>query len=382
MSIGGGFGIGESLSRLSIRAKKNISSRISEIKFSRSMIFQFAGNDADFIANGIFDALKVFFGEEKAEYLEKAVCKCILKLKVLIEERVITDEILKEFEDPIAELVFQWMVQLNISDGLSNNSVPICRIWNRIVELAEIHFEKVMKKQNVELFADSFRELARTNFILFFLKNKDFVEIRKKLYSSLEFLVEHLHFFASSPNATCMSGNCTALSLRSFGLFRSCGYCAKHHSEYFKATFEDPQLYRFISDNRNSVFFVDFLKDFEQETKSDSYLKYYNFILASNEYMTTNGKQLRLRVALQIIKKFFLSDSSQYIGVDLDLQKEITQRIAEISESEIRLPTDLFSSIMESSYSELNAVFKNFFLTSNHYKRFVLTFTIPKSLVE
>lgn len=74
------------------RAKKFMSSKTAGTKLGRKAILKVLGSDGEVLFNAIKESAKLHFGEKKGKMLKEYMLKLIMKISVMVKDKLLTAE--------------------------------------------------------------------------------------------------------------------------------------------------------------------------------------------------------------------------------------------------------------------------------------------------
>jgi hypothetical protein len=406
-----------------VKVKKYWSTKTAGTSMGRALIVQSLGPNGEEIFNHLGSALARHYGDAKAEQIRTDLLKIALKTKILFDENYLNPQSLATADKPFRDFCFQAVKDLNseVQTPGKVDATEMIKTMQTLKTAVLAIYEPLIKAKNLQKLEGLFLHLGEEEFLRQVLNERAFAETRNVLRKGLEPMAALLEKFdeaaVSKQRQLCKSWNCPAYEIKSKGLFRGMGYCAKHHSERFGPIVSEPQLKMFLEHKFLTVQLVDFLQNKllrvlapsgSQESKSETFddvlkeirfeavpsnevavfrssfygapvenpspllLHYYYFHEAVKQFEQIGSKALRTSRVNQIEKKFLNPTSSaRFVWLPSDVRSEIFQAI-----SDSRVSKSLFDKADQFSLGVLDKIFSEFIKTV-YYERAVVSVTLP-----
>jgi hypothetical protein len=393
-----------------VKMKKFMSSKTASSSIGQSVIVQSLGDNGEEIFLLLKLALKEHFGVKRSEDIITDCLIIALKTKILLDEKILTYNHLAPAEKQARDFCFQAVKDLQIAKDfpgkvdVKNISLTIKNFRSAIVQVLE-PFIRSKNLQKVDKVLSAFAELPFLDYLLNSAKSEQSRGVFQRgldpMLAMLELFDEN---FLNERKSYCKSFNCSELEIKSKGLFKGMGYCAKHHFERFGSVYSAPKLSLFLDYKFLSIHLVDFLQnkllfvkpiesagfEIKESTPSQNVnlrasvvglnvsnpiplvLHYYYFHESLKQYEQLNSKPVRASRIKQLEKKFLNSTfSGRYVWLPDSIKTELNLCI-----SQGKFPKTLYSRAHQFTLQILESIFPDFTSTV-YYEKAVLSITLP-----
>lgn len=352
------------------RAKKFMGSRTAGTKLGRKAILNVLGEDGEILFNAIKESAKLYFGETQGKKLKEDMLKMILKINLLVNEKTLTPENTSAGQEPIHALLFQ--AQLDF-DGTEHHVDPSV-LSKRLNEVSTVWIDivkKHMQEKNIEKLQEVIIMLGDVKFLDGLFNGAQYKEHRDQISASLGRMMDM--FGIQDPNAqgNCQSSNCLNKAVRSRGLFRSAGFCARCHADQFHSMCDKPTLQDFLLDERASSMLTQFLNE-------DGQIAPFQFLRSVSDFKAITSQKIRLRAVMAIKRKYLDADAALKVDISEKALAEVLEKIDNIDEESPRIPTSIFGNVENDVRESLTKIFDTRFVKSQYFERFVASYRLSK----
>lgn len=370
------------------RFQKFVATKTANSKVGRSVILQSIGEDGEKSFNLILEALKMFYGEARAKTVQKEALAIILKVKILIDKKLLTMSQLKDSEEPIHSLLFQIQRDFDVPAEKETKTgrvspAPLSMTLYELRDLWKNTFNGLMKEKNVAKMTNSLTALGDQRFLEALLNDPKYFQTKKSLDQCFKSLLMNVQILDTKKERNCRFANCSNLAVRSKGLFRSSGFCADHHLQSFQPILSCPTLSHFVyEDEQMALYFLDFLKTMELGKDGVDPMAVYTFLISVNQWRSISSNHMRVKRAEILVQKYFQKNANS-LPVDEKTREDLIVKMREESEetnSKHRIAFQFFNPAVQQCLKVMESYFQRF-LVSQEYQRFIASCTLPREYI-
>ncbi|CEO94967.1 unnamed protein product (mitochondrion) [Plasmodiophora brassicae] len=355
------------------RAMKFVGSATAGTKLGRKAILGVLGDDGEAIFNAIKDSAKIVFGETQGKQLKQDMVKLVLKVGIMLNEKLLTPENTSEATEPLQALLVQAHRSLENPD-LGADPQFLVAAMNRAFAVANPIVSRHMKPDNVKKLQNVTKQLSDQAFVDAVLNRVDLRPQRVALADTLQRIMAHVEIAPAQAAVSCRATPCVyyALSVAADDAFRPAGLCESHHADRYDAMIDRPDLQSFLADERAAAFLMDYLTEIGEAV-------HLQCLRAIRDFRNGTSQPSRYRALVSINSKFLAENAPSPVGdaVSAASRQALAARADAIDEDNPRVPVTLFQEVESDLNARLQAVFADRFLRSTALDRFAGAFRLP-----
>lgn len=332
------------------------------------------------------------FGETQGKQLKQDMVKLVLKVGIMLNEKLLTPENTSEATEPLQALLVQAHRSLENPD-LGADPQFLVAAMNRAFAVANPIVSRHMKPDNVKKLQNVTKQLSDQAFVDAVLNRADLRPQRVALADTLQRIMAHVEIAPAQAAVSCRATPCVyyALSVAADDVFRPAGLCESHHADRYDAMIDRPDLQvkgtatpgsgfgrltrarqSFLADERAAAFLMDYLTEIGEAV-------HLQCLRAIRDFRNGTSQPSRYRALVSINSKFLAENAPSPVGdaVSAASRQALAARADAIDEDNPRVPVTLFQEVESDLNARLQAVFADRFLRSGALDRFAGAFRLP-----
>lgn len=328
------------MSRTLFKAKKFVASKFSELQAGRSLLLKLFGPNGDHIVNAMKESAEKYDNIEKAKQLKLDLLKLTVKVVLLHNHRVITDEMAKPARQPLLlmlEILISSLETVKARRNPKELSDAMHAVHTHGVSLLQPHVRDHNWKRLTRIF-DFYGDVG---FLTAFLKDESYEPQRQAILDSFRTLLQPF--------------DVEMTELKELMLRKDV-----EKKKYYEKLVREPVLKDWLAEEHVSALFSEWL---QQNIGSDG-SNYRKFLKSVNYFKTTNNRSLLEMRADQVYNQYIADSAPDRIQLDEGVLMDVKTKYLESGRT---TPRTLFKVAEDKAFERLDELFSTGFVGSEQF---------------